>query len=182
MAVILAVASLLLVSVWIGVAAVRLRRKWRRRQTLLQRIVRQPLAFVPVSRVSEGVTSTVASPSWWLVQRDRRSMWRSVATARRAVAVASRANAPVGDLPVLTRQLQKAAVGVDAALRASGGERRIARDVTADRIRIEEAAADIRSAAVASLGAIRADVQPVVSAISIEVTALAAGIQAARSS
>lgn len=83
---------------------------------------------------------------------------------------------------MLTRQLQKAAVGVDAALRASGGERRIARDATADRLRIEEAAADIRSAAVASLGALRADVQPVVSAISVEVTALAAGIQAARSS
>ena len=83
---------------------------------------------------------------------------------------------------MLTRQLQKAAVGVDAALRASGGERRFARDATADRLRIEEAAADIRSAAVASLGALRADVQPVVSAISVEVTALAAGIQAARSS
>lgn len=182
MAVVFAVGSLLLVSIWIGVAAVRLRRKWRRRQTLLQRIVRQPLAFVPVSRVSEGVTSTIASPSWWLVQRDRRSMWRSVATARRAVSVASRANAPVGDLPVLTRQLQRAAAGVDAALRAGSSERRIAREVTADRMRIEAAAAEIRSAAVASLGVMRVDVQPVVSAISVEVAALAAGIQAARSS
>lgn len=92
-----------------------------------------------------------------------------------------RADAPVGDLPLLARQLQKAATGVDAALRASGGDRRLMRDVTADRLRIEAAAADIRDAAMASLGALRGDVQPVVSAISVEVAALAAGIQAARS-
>jgi hypothetical protein len=180
-AVVLAVASLLGVSIWIGLVVVRLRRRWRRRQTLLQRIVQRPLAFIPVSRVSESVTSTVGSPSWWVVQRDRHRMWRSVAAARRAVSVAARADAPVGDLPVLTRQLQQAAVGVDAALRASGGERRLTREATADRVRIERAASDIHAAAMASLGAMRPDVQPVVSAISVEVTALAAGIQAARS-
>lgn len=181
MAVVLAVTSFLVVSVWIGLAAVRLRRRWRRRQTLLHRFVQRPLAFIPVSRVGENVTSTVGSPSWWIVQRDRHSMWRSVASARRAVSVAARADAPVGDLPILTRQLQQAAVGVDAALRASGGARRLTREATADRVRIEQAAAEIHAAAMASLGAMRADVQPVVSAISVEVTALAAGIQAARS-
>jgi hypothetical protein len=108
--------------------------------------------------MSNGVINSVASPSWWVVQRDRRDMWRSVVAARRAVSVATRADAPVGDLPALARQLQKAAAGVDAALRASGGDRRLMRDVTADRRRIEAAAADIRTAAMASLGAIRGDV------------------------
>lgn len=166
---------------WLGLTAVRLRKRWRRRRSTFDLFVRRPLAAVPVSRVTDGVVSTVASPSWWVVQRDRRDMWRAVVTARRAVAVAVRANAPVGDLPVLGRQLQKAANGVDAALRASGGDRRLMRDVTADRLRIEQAAADIRLAAMSSLGAMRGDVQPVVAAISVEVAALAAGIQAARS-
>jgi hypothetical protein len=173
--------SLLLVMAWLGVAAVRLRRRWRRRRSTFDLLVRRPLKSVPVSRMSNGVINSVASPSWWVVQRDRRDMWRSVVAARRAVSVATRADAPVGDLPALARQLQKAAAGVDAALRASGGDRRLMRDVTADRRRIEAAAADIRTAAMASLGAIRGDVQPVVSAISVEVAALAAGIQAARS-
>ena len=170
-----------MVMAWLGVAAVRLRKRWRRRRSTFDFFVRRPLAAVPVSRVTDGVTSTVASPSWWIVQRDRRDMWRSVVTARRAVAVAERADAPVGDLPALARQLQKAANGVDAALRASGGDRRLMREVTADRRRIEQAAADIRVAAMSSLGAMRGDLQPVVSAISVEVAALAAGIQAARS-
>jgi len=107
-------------------------------------------------------------------------MWRSVAAAQRAVSVAARADAPVGDLPTLARQLKHAANGVDAALRASIGERRVPRDVTADRTHIVSAAADIRVAALASLQAMRVDVQPVVSAISVEVAALTAGIQAAR--
>jgi hypothetical protein len=181
LAVALAAASLLLVLASGGIVVVRLRRRWRSRHSMLRKMVGRPLTRVPVSGLSERLISTVASPAWWHVQRDRQAMWRSVTAARRAVSVAARADAPVGDLPVLVRQLRQAATGVDAALRASGGERRVTRAVTADRIRIEDAANDIRAAALASLAAMRVDVQPVVSAISVEVAALAAGIQAARS-
>jgi len=181
LAVLLAAASLFVVIGALGLGVVRWRRRWRSRRSMLRRMVRQPLAMLPVSRVGEGLVNTMGSPAWWLVQRDRHAMWREVAAARRAVAVATRADAPVGDLPLLTRQLRDAAAGLDAQLRAGGGETRVAREVAADRIRIQEAAADIRASALASLGATRVEVQPVVSAISIEVAALAAGIQAARS-
>jgi hypothetical protein len=107
-------------------------------------------------------------------------MWRSVAAANQAVSMAVRADAPVGDLPSLVRQLQQAAGGVDAALRASGGQRRLARDAEADRVRIEAAAADIRAAALSSLDAMREGIHPLVSAIAVERDALAAGANAAR--
>jgi hypothetical protein len=176
----LAAVSLLGVLLTLGLGVVRLRRRWRNRRRMLRLLVQRPLEYFPMSRISGIALSTAASPSWWLVQRDRHGMWRSVAAARRAVVVAARVDAPVGELPVLVRRLQAAAAGVDAALRASGGERRLARDAAADRMRVEAAAADIRAAALESLGAMRVEVQPVVSAISVEVAALAAGIQAAR--
>ncbi|HET6908110.1 MAG TPA: hypothetical protein VFH54_02135 [Mycobacteriales bacterium] len=181
LAVLLAAASLFVAMGALGLAVVRWRRRWRSRRSMLRRLVRQPLSLLPLSRMSEGFITTMGSPSWWLVQRDRHAMWRDVAAARRAVAVATRAEAPVGDLPLLTRQLRDAAAGVDAQLRASSGELRVAREVEMDRVRIQKAAADIRASALASLGATRVDVQPVVSAISVEVAALAAGVQAARS-
>jgi hypothetical protein len=159
---------------------IHLRRRWRRRRSLFV-AVRGRLEHIPLARLTDEVVSTVASPSWWLVQRDRHTMWRAVATARRAVSVAARAGAPVGELPMISRQLQQAARGVDAALRASGADRHLARDVATDCARIEQAAADIRAAAVASLVSTRADVQPVLSAIAVEITALAAGVQSARS-
>ena len=181
LAVDLAAVSLLLVFAGAVVVAVRFRRRWRSRQTAFRWLFRRPLACLPVSGLSEGLLSTVASPAWWHVQRDRHAMWRSVAAARRAVSVAAQAHAPVGELPMLIRQLSQAATGVDAALRASGGGRAQTRAAHADRIHIEKAADDIRAAALASLAAMRVDVQPVVSAISVEVAALTAGIQAARS-
>jgi hypothetical protein len=177
----LAATCMLLVIAGMAMVGVRLRRRWRRRHNILLQLVQRSLDRVGRSGLGRGLVRTVASPAWWQVQRDRQAMWRSVTAARHAVSVAARADAPVGELPALVRQLRQAAVGVDAALRASGGERRLARAVAADRIRIEAAAADIRAAAVASLGAMRADVQQVASAVSVEVAALAAGVQAARS-
>ena len=167
--------ALLGVGAWV---LVRLRRRWRRRR---ERAYAASVLRVPLRRATESLCSTLGSPSWWLVQRDRHGMWRSVATARRAVSIAERAGAPVGELPQLTRRLQHAAKGVDAALRASSGERRITRELCADRSRIEAAAIDIRAAAVASLDAMRVGVEPVISAIAVETAALAAGVESARS-
>jgi len=171
LAVALVAVALLAALAFVAVLGVRLRNRWRRRRRLT----------LPLSGVTESLAGTVGSPAWWFVQRDRHTMWRSVASAQRAVTVAARADAPLGDLPLLMRQLRKAATGVDAALRASGDGRRAPRHLTQDRLRIETAAAEIRAAAIASLEVARVDVQPVVSAVAVEVAALSAGIQAARS-
>lgn len=181
LAVLLAVAMFLAMVGGAAFLAVRVRKRWRSRRGLFSAVLPRRLANIPLPRVSDSVANTVGSTHWWVVQRDRHAMWRSVAAARRAVSIAARADAPVGELPLLTRQLQQAASGVDAALRASGGEHRLSRAVRADRLRIEAAAADIRAAAFASLEATRQGVQPVVSAIAVEITALAAGIQSVRS-
>jgi hypothetical protein len=161
------------------VVTLRLRRRWRRRNGLVG-VVFSSLGHLPAASLTAGAVSTVASPAWWMVQRDRHAMRRSVVGARRAVSVAVRAKAPVGDLPSLVRQLQQAADDVDAALQASGGHRRLARDANTDRLRIEAAAADIRAAAISSLDAMRVGVQPLVSAIAVEADALAAGVSVAR--
>lgn len=132
-----------------------------------------------VSAVAATSRATVGSPGWWIVQRDRRRLWRSVAAAEHAVKVAQRSNVTVGDLPILATQLNTAARGVDSVLRASshvGSLRALARR---DAGRIEVAALDIHRAALDSLRATAtADTEPMLSAIRIEVAALAAGARA----
>ena len=178
-AVLLGMAMLVGVVVASLVVAFRLRRWWRARRRAQHPLLRWMPASIPAAGLGV-VATTVASPSWWLVQRDRHAMWRSVAGAQRAVSVAVRADAPVGDLPALMRQLQRAATGVDAAMRASGSTRRLPRDVAAERVRLETAAADIRAAAVESLAACGSDVESVVSAVAVEVAAVAEGLRSAR--
>lgn len=132
-----------------------------------------------VSAVAATTRATVGSPGWWIVQRDRRRLWRSVAAAEHAVKVAQRSNVTVGDLPILAAQLNTAARGVDSVLRASshvGSLRALAR---CDAGAIEVAALDIHRAALDSLRATAtADTEPMLSAIRIEVAALAAGARA----
>jgi hypothetical protein len=180
----MAVAIMLAILGGCAVVAFRLRRRWRRsRYALFGALFARVLpryAHVRAPGLTDSFVSAAASPAWWLAQRDRHSMRRSVTAARRAVSVATRADAPVGDLPSLLRQLEQAAGGVDAALRASAGQRRLAREANVDRLRVEAAAADIRAAAVMSLDSMRVDVQPLVSAIGVETDALAAGVRAAQ--
>jgi hypothetical protein len=124
--------------------------------------------------------STVGSPGWWAVQTRRHRMWRAVSSAEYSVGVARRSDVAVGDLPVLATQLRAAAVGVDAVLRASARLGSHREEDRANCDRIEAAAADIHAAALSSLrSASRADIDPVVSAVHIEVAALAAGVRAA---
>jgi hypothetical protein len=106
-------------------------------------------------------------------------MWRAVTSAEHAVGVARAADAPVGDLPALARRLRSAAGGVDAVLRAGAqgsslrGEDRAACD------QVVKAAADIQRAALSSLRLAQTDAEPLLSAVQIEVAALAAGVRAA---
>src|SRR3954451_15719841 len=67
-----------------------------------------------------AAVGTLGSPGWWLIQNRRHQMWRAVSSAQHAVSVARGADVAVGDLPALASQLNAAASGVDAVLRASG--------------------------------------------------------------
>jgi hypothetical protein len=125
--------------------------------------------------------ATVGSPGWWMVQRDRHHLWRRVAAAEHAVKVAQRSNVMVGDLPLLAAQLDTAARGVDSVYRASSRVRSLRPQARRDARGIEVAAQEIHHAALDSLRATAtADIEPMLSAIRIEVAALAAGASAAR--
>ncbi len=107
-------------------------------------------------------------------------MWRAVTSAEHSLGLARRSEVAVGDLPALTAQLRQAADGVDAVLRASARSGSIREEDRADCDRITAAAADIHAATLDSLrSAAHSDTDPVVSAVHIEVAALAAGIRAA---
>src|SRR4051794_24689419 len=124
------------------------------------------------------VTTTLGSPSWWLVQQRRHRMWRAVTSSESAVAVAQRTGAPVGELPTLVRRLRSAADRVDAQLRASTAQG--SGDAAASASRIEAAAADLQGAAEDAVQITAADEsEPLMSAIRLEVAALAAGVRAA---
>jgi len=183
---IVAVVIVLVFWVVVAVTATRVvrgvRRRYRRlRTSLVPASVVAAGSSAPESVSLRGLTAaTVGSPVWWAVQHDRHRMWREVTAAEHAVRVAQEAGAPVGDLPDLTRQLSGAARGVDAVLRASGHTPAVRRDVAAERERIEAAAADVHRAAVDSIKAtVDTDTDPLVSAIRVEVAALAAGVRSA---
>jgi hypothetical protein len=152
------------------VGAVMIGRAVRRRY----RVARERLRGFRVSPADVG------SPTWWAAQNRRHTMWRAVSSAEHSVGLARQAQVAVGDLPVLTAQLRTAANGVDAVLRASARSGSLRDEDRADCDRIAVAGAEIHAAALASLrAASRADTEPIVSAVRIEVAALAAGVRAA---
>jgi hypothetical protein len=133
----------------------------------------------PVRRPGSAALATIRSPGWWLVQNRRHRMWRAVSSAEHAVAVARRSDVAVGDLPVLVSRLRAAARGVDSVLRASAGLGSLSAQDREDCTRIVAAATSIHEAALSSLrSASHTDAGPVVSAVQIEVAALAAGVRA----
>lgn len=152
------------------VAVRSLRRRYRAARERV-RSLRVPPAPVTVA--------TMTSPTWWTAQNRRHRMWRAVSSAEHAVGLARRSDVPVGDLPALTTQLTSAARGVDAVLRASahGGSLRPEDRAACDQV--VEAADDIHRAALSSLRLAQADTEPLLSAVQIEVAALAAGVRAA---
>ncbi len=107
-------------------------------------------------------------------------MWRAVASAEHAVGIARRADVAVGDLPALAQRLSEAASGVDAVLRASVRQGSLREQDRLDCDQIVAAADELRAAALSSLRTgSHADTDTVVSAVQIEVAALAAGVRAA---
>lgn len=108
-------------------------------------------------------------------------MWRAVRGAEQAVKAAQKTGAPVGDLPIVTRQLVTAARGVDAVLRASALDASSRHETRAELARIESASSDVRRAALDSLRLVtNGQTDDVVAAARIERTALAAGVRAVR--
>jgi hypothetical protein len=159
------------------VVARRIRRRfrsWRSRTAL-----RDPATLVRAS--GSAVVASVGSPTWWAVQDRRHRMWKSVSSAEQAVRLARRAGVPVGDLPALVGRLSAAATGLDAVLRANGRERCLRAEDRLDCDRIIATADEVRVAALDSLrSGSHAETDTVVSALRIEVAAVAAGLRAAR--
>lgn len=163
------------------VAVRRVRRRYRAARARLL-AVRTPSPDVArLLRASGSVAvSTVGSPGWWTVQNRRHRMWRAVSSAEHAVDVARRADVAVGDLPALAGRLRVAAGRVDAVLRANGGRTSLREEDRRDCDQIVASASDLRAAALSSLRSeSQADTATVVSAVRIEVAALAAGVRAA---
>jgi hypothetical protein len=177
----LGVVTLLLMVTAVTATVFAVRAGRRRYRVLRSRLRMRGLGTVSRSdlpAVRAAAAATVASPAWWAGQHERHRMWRAVSSAQHAVRVAREAGAPVGDLPALCGQLATAAGGVDAVLRASAGDRTWRRDSGAEEV--ERAALDVQRAALDSLTMVAAtDTAPVLSAVRLEVTALAAGVRAA---
>jgi hypothetical protein len=122
----------------------------------------------------------VTSLSWWQTQRDRHQVWRAVGAAERAVATAVRAQAPVGELPMLTRRLRRTAESVDRLLCTADDTNRRSRRVAAEMRLVDEMAGTIRQAAVEAVLSVAAPAtSSLADAVAIEVTALRHGLNVA---
>lgn len=159
----------------------RARRRYRAaraRILALRRVRANPAGLLPL--VGSVASASIGSPGWWVAQHRRHRMWRAVTSAEHAVGVARQADVALGDLPALARRLHTAARGVDAVLRAGGRQGRLADRDRADCDQVVAAAMDLRSAALSSLrSGSHADLDTVVSAVRLEVAAVAAGARAA---
>jgi hypothetical protein len=143
-------------------------------------------AFLPGRGGSGALASSMrALPAiqtgWWAVQRERRKLWRSVQAAEHAVDSATKANAPVGDLPRLVRQARAAADTVDAALQAgSRAHAHIPDSVHRQCRELQRSADDICRAALDSLAAAsHHPTRDVSHAVKVEAQSLAAGLRSA---
>lgn len=132
-----------------------------------------------LAAASTSLATTLTSAQWWATQQERRRMWRAVTAAKHAVAVARRAQAPVGDLPTLASQLETAARCADALARATAHSPRGTAVASTDVRRVEEAALQMHRAAVDSLQLIaNSEVSPLLPSVRLEAQAVAAGIRA----
>lgn len=128
------------------------------------------------------------NPGWWLVQRDRHRMWRSVSAAARAVDQVGAAGAPVGDLPRLATDLRRVAGELDRVLIASAGRPARSPASQAERFATRNDVAALVAAAgeigEAALAALREQALPSVNALAssvrIEIEAFRTGLESAR--
>jgi hypothetical protein len=114
----------------------------------------------------------------------RRELAAAITSTPQAVATVKANAGVVGDLPSLTRRLERVATTLDAELRLLAGEpdqREVARLLPAAAERVDDvtrAARSIRRAAGACLGAdSTAEVRDLTTDVEREVTAVAAGVQ-----
>jgi hypothetical protein len=114
----------------------------------------------------------------------RRELAEAITSTPQAVAMVKANAGVVGDLPALTRRLERVAVMLDAELRLLAGEpdqREVARLLPTARERVDDvtrAARGIRRAASAGLGAqSTADLRALTTDVEREVAAVAAGVQ-----
>jgi hypothetical protein len=93
-----------------------------------------------------------ANPSWWSIRNERRSLQRSASAAEHSVAAAVAAGAPVGELPVLCRELRRLRRDADRRLMLAAVDGR-GRDEQAcvQAAAVRASAERIRSLAVRSL-------------------------------
>lgn len=114
----------------------------------------------------------------------RHELAGAITSTPRAIATVKASAGVVGDLPSLTRRLERVAVTLDAELRLLASEpeqREVARRLPAARERVDDvtrAARAIRRAASAGLGAqSAADLRSLSADVEREVAAVAAGVQ-----
>lgn len=159
----------------------RVRRGYRTvRARLLAARASQPELRSVVRTSGSAAMASIGSPGWWAVQNRRHRMWKSVTSAEHAVSVARRADVPIGELPVLARRLRVAATGVDAVLRASSHQGSLRNQDRVECDQVVAAASDLRAAALSSLRSdAHTEIESLVSAVKIEVAAVAAGVSAA---
>lgn len=168
----LVMALLAVIGLWWTTRVVR---RWRR--GFRSMLTRQGLTHTGSTLVVSVAALSVTERAWWVVQRDRHRMWRAVTGAERAVAAAVAENAPIGDLPALTRHLLRSAGSVDAALRScersSAGLGPLREQVT----EVVGAARQIQSAAIEALTAIAVPVTTgLADAVRVEVAAVRHGL------
>ncbi len=149
-------------------------RAWRRLRASLR--LQRRLHTVKVWVTPPGARREVAAL--------RRELAETVDATPHAVAVVQRATGSVGELPVLTRQLQRVAATLDVELQLLANEpdaREVARVLPAARARVDDVghvARTIRRAAAAGLGAEHAaGVRLLGAEVEREVAALALGVE-----
>lgn len=163
----------------------------RRRVSRLRRasrVIAGRAATATAGAVGTGLQRAWSVPlpdrRWLAAARERRRLWRAVAAAEHAVAVARQASAPTGDLDGLCRRLRRAAGDADRCLSVSrrpgepdAGHRADAMAEISDLVSTAGLIQDAAASAVASMARIAS------SGLSedarLEAGALAAGIIAA---
>jgi hypothetical protein len=167
------------VSLWLTVRAVRRRvRRFRLRIGAFDLRRDGTTAARRIAAASASASAT--SLSWWQTQRDRHRVWRAVGVAERAVASAVQAQAPVGELPMLTRRLRRTAQSVDRLLCTADDPSRRSRRVAAEMQLVLELAESIRQAAQDAVLSVAAPAtSSLADAVAVEVSALRHGLSVA---
>jgi hypothetical protein len=164
-----------------------LRRRVRRRVEAFGRVMVGRTRQAAAGRASAGSRWLLSRPvpdrGWVAAGRARRRLWRAVAAAEHAVALAHDGGAPVGDLDALCQRLRRAAGDADRSLAIGwhvtvpGTELESASSQVSGLV---SAAGQIQSAAAAALALVsRPAVSSLADDVSREAVALSAGIASA---